>query len=79
MQERVSASSTTAPPFVGKNKFDGAYLPDAVVLAAGAWSKSLATELGDRVPLDTERGYHIVKNPEKTVRTPSLTSTAVSA
>ena len=50
-----------------------AHPASAVVLAAGAWSKSLATELGDRVPLDTERGYHtVVKNPEKTVRTPSL-------
>jgi glycine/D-amino acid oxidase-like deaminating enzyme len=31
-----------------------------VVLAAGAWSKPLARGIGDRVPLDTERGYHLV-------------------
>lgn len=31
---------------------------DAVVVAAGAWSKPLAASLGDRVPLDTERGYN---------------------
>jgi D-amino-acid dehydrogenase len=30
-----------------------------VVLAAGAWSKRLAAQAGDRVPLDTERGYHL--------------------
>lgn len=30
---------------------------DAVVLAAGAWSRPLAARLGARVPLDTERGY----------------------
>jgi glycine/D-amino acid oxidase-like deaminating enzyme len=30
-----------------------------VVLAAGAWSRSLARQAGDNVPLDTERGYHI--------------------
>ena len=30
-----------------------------VVLAAGAWSKQLAAMAGDRVPLDTERGYHL--------------------
>ncbi|ATX67875.1 NAD(P)/FAD-dependent oxidoreductase [Roseinatronobacter bogoriensis] len=30
-----------------------------VVLAAGAWSKNLAAMAGDRVPLDTERGYHL--------------------
>jgi glycine/D-amino acid oxidase-like deaminating enzyme len=30
-----------------------------VVLAAGAWSRSLARDAGDDIPLDTERGYHI--------------------
>lgn len=29
-----------------------------VVLAAGAWSKTLALSLGDNVPLETERGYN---------------------
>ncbi|MBI3503538.1 MAG: FAD-binding oxidoreductase [Proteobacteria bacterium] len=32
---------------------------DRVVIAAGAWSKDLARMCGDRVPLDTERGYNI--------------------
>ena len=32
---------------------------DAVVVAAGAWSKRLAAELGSAPPLDTERGYHV--------------------
>ena len=32
---------------------------DAVVVAAGAWSKELAKRLGVKVPLDTERGYHL--------------------
>lgn len=30
-----------------------------VVLAAGAHSRALALQAGDRVPLDTERGYHV--------------------
>ncbi|MDD7970434.1 NAD(P)/FAD-dependent oxidoreductase [Roseinatronobacter alkalisoli] len=30
-----------------------------VVLAAGAWSRDLARQAGDKVPLDTERGYHL--------------------
>jgi D-hydroxyproline dehydrogenase len=30
-----------------------------VVLAAGAWSRALARQGGENVPLDTERGYHI--------------------
>jgi len=30
-----------------------------VVIAAGAHSRALALQAGDRVPLDTERGYHV--------------------
>ncbi|WP_422378195.1 NAD(P)/FAD-dependent oxidoreductase [Roseibium sp.] len=30
-----------------------------LVIACGAWSKHLAAQLGDRIPLDTERGYNI--------------------
>jgi D-amino-acid dehydrogenase len=31
---------------------------DRVVIAAGAWSKHLARAAGDRIPLESERGYH---------------------
>jgi len=31
---------------------------DRVVVSAGIWSRSLAAQLGDRIPLDTERGYN---------------------
>jgi glycine/D-amino acid oxidase-like deaminating enzyme len=30
-----------------------------VIIAAGAHSRALAAQVGDRVPLDTERGYHV--------------------
>ncbi len=30
-----------------------------VVIAAGAHSRALAQQAGDRIPLDTERGYHV--------------------
>jgi glycine/D-amino acid oxidase-like deaminating enzyme len=30
-----------------------------VVIAAGAHSRALAAQIGDRIPLDTERGYHV--------------------
>ncbi len=37
---------------------------DKAVIAAGAWSKMLAAAAGDRVPLETERGYHVlIENP----------------
>jgi len=32
---------------------------DTVVVAAGALSKEMASQLGAKVPLDTERGYHV--------------------
>ncbi len=34
-----------------------------VVVAGGAWSKPLAVTLGDRVPLETERGYNTTLPP----------------
>jgi D-amino-acid dehydrogenase len=37
----------------------GAVPCEAVVVAAGAWSKHLAAQLGSRPPLETERGYHV--------------------
>ena len=33
---------------------------DLVVVAAGIWSRPLARQLGSKVPLDTERGYHVM-------------------
>ena len=41
---------------IGRN---GRYEFDAVVVAAGAWSRVLSAKLGERVPLETERGYHV--------------------
>jgi D-amino-acid dehydrogenase len=39
---------------------DGEIACDKAVIAAGAWSKVLAEAAGDRVLLETERGYHVV-------------------
>ena len=35
---------------------------DGVVIAAGAWSGSLTRKLGTRIPLETQRGYHVTVN-----------------
>jgi len=37
---------------------DGALDVGRIVLAAGVWSRPLAAQLGTRVPLEAERGYH---------------------
>jgi len=51
----------------------GRYDCDHVVLATGAWSKPLAKQLGARVPLDTERGYHIrMKDAQVDLRIPII-------
>jgi D-amino-acid dehydrogenase len=50
---------------------DAAVAADAAVVAAGIWSKPLAAQLGDRLPLETERGYHImIRDPEVSPRIP---------
>jgi D-amino-acid dehydrogenase len=38
----------------------GRHAIDGVVVAAGAWSRELTRKLGHKVPLDTERGYHVM-------------------
>src|SRR6185436_2744576 len=51
---------------------DGEAVPaDHVVVAAGAYSKPLAAKLGSHVPLETERGYHVLlKAPTVLPRVP---------
>jgi D-amino-acid dehydrogenase len=45
---------------------------DAAVIAAGVYSKALAAQVGDAVPLETERGYHaMLRAPEVTPRVPT--------
>jgi len=48
---------------------------DAAVIAAGARSRELAHMAGDRVVLETERGYHaVIEGPEVGPRTPVMPS-----
>ena len=39
---------------------DGALAVDAVVVAAGVHANGLSSQLGSRVPLTSERGYHVM-------------------
>lgn len=45
------------PALVGRDGWQR--VVDRAIVAAGAWSKPLASAMGDRVPLDTERGYNV--------------------
>jgi D-amino-acid dehydrogenase len=45
---------------------------DAAIVCAGAYSKPLAAALGDKAPLETERGYHLmIRDPEVMPRIPT--------
>lgn len=51
---------------------DGGPLPvETLVIASGAWSHRLTSQLGTRVPLEAERGYHLMlPRPGVTLRLP---------
>ena len=48
---------------------DGEIPVDHLVIAAGVWSREMARQLGTKVPLEAERGYHI-EIPEPGVAPP---------
>jgi D-amino-acid dehydrogenase len=53
----------------------GEIAADRAVIAAGAHSRALAAAAGDRLPLETERGYHaVIEQPEAGPRTPLMPS-----
>ena len=44
---------------------------DKIIICAGAWSNQIANMIGDKFPLDTERGYHILfETNEKLINRP---------
>jgi D-amino-acid dehydrogenase len=46
---------------------------DRLVLATGAWSKPLAQKLGLKIPLESERGYHLMlRDPSHLPRNPIM-------
>lgn len=52
---------------------DGPIDCDKAILSTGVWSKPLMVKLGLKVPLETERGYHInFENPSITLRAPVM-------
>jgi D-amino-acid dehydrogenase len=59
-QEAVQAITTEGGRVTGVATPSGAIAAEAVVLAAGAWSARLLRPLGLRVPLETQRGYHVM-------------------
>lgn len=63
LQDRVRGLEPLAGEGVRVRAELGIHRFDRVVVAAGAWSRSLVAGIGDRVSLDTERGYHLNLDP----------------
>lgn len=59
-REKVRAISTEGATVTGVEIASGRIHADTVVIAAGAWSAQLLKPLGLRVPLETQRGYHVM-------------------
>lgn len=57
--QRTAYGLECSGPRVSIATDQGNLFADRVVVAAGAWSGSLAASIGDYIPLDTERGYHL--------------------
>lgn len=55
--EVTNISTGERPALIGPDGWQR--VVDRAVVAAGAWSKPLASALGDSIPLDTERGYNV--------------------
>lgn len=60
LQARVQGLQPQGDQTVRVETTHGSRTVQHVVVAAGAWSHRLAAQLGDRVPLQPQRGYHVV-------------------
>ena len=54
--QSISFSSDDKPLIKADSK---QYVFKKVVIASGAFSKKLTDQVGEKIPLDTERGYHV--------------------
>jgi D-amino-acid dehydrogenase len=71
VHERVTGFARRAEGVSAVFTDHGAHPAESVIIAAGAWSRPLAAILGSRVPLDTERGYHLMlPTPAQALRHP---------
>jgi D-amino-acid dehydrogenase len=70
-QRKAVARLEEGPAAILVRMEDGSSAFDAVVVAAGAWSQQILRTLPVDLPLDTERGYHLMlPTPDKTLTRP---------
>jgi D-amino-acid dehydrogenase len=59
LKEKVTALDPSDGQGAVVRTEQGQHKADAIVLAAGMWSKPFIDQLGYKVPLETHRGYHV--------------------
>jgi D-amino-acid dehydrogenase len=71
VQARVDSVTPVGSDRVAVRTDRGVREAAKAVIAAGAWSHRLAGDLGDRLPLEPQRGYHVLmRNPGVALRRP---------
>lgn len=60
ISERVRGIVKSDAQGVTVTTTNGEYTTERIVIAAGAWSKRLLATIGVNVPLEAERGYHVM-------------------
>ncbi len=77
VQAEVRDFDLTGGKIVAVNTDQGRFECANAVISTGVWSKPLMRKLGLNVPLESERGYHIVfKNPSVQPKMPIMISSA---
>lgn len=73
VQEQVLDFDLTGGRVSSVQTSEGQYDCDAAVVASGVWSKPLMQKIGLNVPLEAERGYHILfKGPNSKPKQPLM-------
>jgi len=73
LQTEVTNLAVSGGSVTGMETLSGHHAFDDVVIATGAWSGPLAKMLGKKVPLESERGYHIeLVNPSVMPKSPVM-------
>lgn len=60
INQEVLNLDTTADSYVRLKCYGSEIIAKQVIIACGAWSKQLVSQVGYKVPLETERGYHLM-------------------
>ncbi|GIU28441.1 FAD-binding oxidoreductase [Shewanella schlegeliana] len=59
-EELVKIKSSNTDSSITLETNSGSHTTERLIIASGAWSKPFAKQLGYSVPLETERGYHLM-------------------